>query len=156
MGLKVDYGDAIAIIDTLEKRNLILANPPYNRHEEILKDYRDNLKKLAYQQTHIKISGEAGLYVYHMLIMDKWLEKGGVAAWLIPNAFLQTGYGMAVRQYLVNNVQLVRLHIYDEDKIYFDNVDVIPSLVIMKKQASSDDVEIRITYGNQLNFPIKK
>ena len=54
-----------------------------------------------------------------MLIMDKWLEKGGVAAWLIPNAFLQTGYGMAVRQYLVNNVQLVRLHIYDEDKILF-------------------------------------
>ena len=156
LGLKVDYGDAIAIIDTLEKRNLILANPPYNRHEEILKDYRDNLKKLAYQQTHIKISGEAGLYVYHMLIMDKWLEKGGVAAWLIPNAFLQTGYGMAVRQYLVNNVQLVRLHIYDEDKIYFDNVDVIPSLVIMKKQASSDDVEIRITYGKSAKFPDKE
>ena len=64
-----------------------------------------------------------------MLIMDKWLEIDGIAAWLIPNAFLQSRYGMALRQYLINNVQLLLIHTYDEDKTLFQNANVIPCLV---------------------------
>lgn len=153
LGLIVKYGDSISPkIDLQKKRNFLLANPPYNRHEDIPADYRTEIKRLAHEQTGINISGEASLYVYHMLIMDKWLEIDGIAAWLIPNAFLQSRYGMALRQYLINNVQLLLIHTYDEDKTLFQNANVIPCLVLFKK-CNPDEREIKFTYGNSARDP---
>lgn len=149
--LKVIVGDSIVPETKLDSlRNLMLVNPPYTRYNVFIKEfsteYRTKIQKLAMEQTGIKIRGNASLYVYHMLIMDKWLSNGGVAVWLLPSTFLQTKYGKAVREYLLNNVQMIRLHVYDDKKRQFYNADVSTSLIVFKKETPKDQ-EIVISYG---------
>lgn len=152
--LIVIYGDAISPnIDVGEKRNMMIVNPPYNRHEEIPEDYRDTAKELAEAQTGIRISAKAGLYVYHLLIMDKWLDDDGVGVWLLPTIFLQSKYGKAVRQYLTENVQLLRLHIYNEEKPQFHDTKVATTIVVFKKKPPITRQKIVVTYGDSIAEP---
>lgn len=155
-GLSVIHGDAISPNIKITPRNLMIVNPPYNRHEDIPLEYRRLAQELAEQQTGIKIAGDAGLYVYHMLIMDKWLSKGGVAAWLIPSIFLQSKYGDAIRQYLLNNVQLMSLHVYDYSAPQFEKAQTSTAIVVFKKQMPEAAKEITISFGNSAIKPQKK
>ncbi len=157
-GLNVIYGDSISPDIKLGScRNLMLVNPPYNRHEDIPKEYREQIQNLAKKQTGIKVMGDAGLYVYHLLIMDKWLCSNGVAVWLLPSFFLQSRYGRAVRDYLSKNVQLLRLHIYNEDKLQFDDTLISTSIVVFKKRSPNESDKIMISYGDSVKNPkIKK
>lgn len=153
-GLVVVYGDAISpSIDLGEKRNMMIVNPPYNRHEEIPEEYRDKARELAEAQTGIQVAANSGLYVYHLLIMDKWLDDNGIAVWLLPSIFLQSRYGKAIRQYLTNNVQLVRLHIYDEEKLQFDDTMISTTIVVFRKAAPEEGQKVVVTYGASISEP---
>lgn len=152
--LVVIYGDAISpSINLHQKRNMMIVNPPYNRHEEIPEEYRKEAKELAEAQTGIQISANAGLFVYHLLIMDKWLAEDGTAVWLLPSIFLQSKYGKAVRQYLTNNVQLLRLHIYNEEKLQFDNTNISTTIIVFKKTSPTNTQKIVVTYGASIEEP---
>ncbi|MBQ2967644.1 MAG: Eco57I restriction-modification methylase domain-containing protein [Clostridia bacterium] len=156
-GLEVILGDAISTtIKIPPQRNLILANPPYNRHEDISTGYLKVAKECAKLQTGIDIPGDASLYVYHLLIMDKWLKEGGVASWLIPSLFLQTKYGRAIREYLLNNVQLMRLHIYKEQEGQFEKANVSTCIVTFKKCKCDYDYDIEVSYGYSSEKPEMK
>lgn len=156
-GLTVIYGDAISPDIELQtlglSRNLMLVNPPYNRHQDIPREYRLQAYRLAEAQTGIKVMGDAGLYVYHLLIMDKWLSKDGIAVWLLPSIFLQSRYGEAVRQYLLNNVQLIKLHVYDDKKVQFDNTFISTTIVIFKKNIPNESSDIIVSYGDSVTQP---
>ena len=152
--LVVIYGDAISpSIDLGEKRNMMIVNPPYNRHEEIPEEYREKAKELAEAQTGIQVAANAGLYVYHLLIMDKWLDDNGIAVWLLPSIFLQSRYGKAIRQYLTNNVQLLRLHVYDEEKLQFDDTMISTTIVVFKKAPPVESQKVVVTYGDSISEP---
>ena len=154
-GLEVIYGDALlSDIDLGKKRNLMLVNPPFNRHEEIPKDYRELIYRNAKEQTGISVAGNAGLYVYHLLIMDKWLCEDAVAVWLLPTIFMQAKYGEAIRKYLLNNVQLVKVHIYNEEKEQFDNTLVSTSIIVFRKRKNEEKERILISYGDSMENPI--
>lgn len=155
-GLNVFYGDALLPEMNLEPdRNLMIVNPPYNRHAKIPRNYRENIRSLAEKQTGILINGDAGLHTYHLLIMDKWLAEDGVASWLLPSIFLQSRYGEAIRQYLLNNVQLTRIHLYDENMPQFSGADISTTIVTFKKSTSANHNQIKISYGDSVNEPNK-
>lgn len=154
--LKVICGDSISpSIDLGETRNLMIVNPPYNRHEHIPDDYKKQIALIAKRQTGISVSANAGLYVYHMLIMDKWLAHNGIGVWLIPSVFLQANYGKSLRQYLTQNVQLLRLHIYDEKQKQFDRAMISTTIVVFKKTKPMTDAVVNISYGESLENPTK-
>lgn len=150
-GLKVIYGDALLPeTDLKQDRNLMIVNPPYNRYSSIPKYYREKIRMLAEKQTGIMVKGDAGLHTYHLLIMDKWLAEGGVASWLLPSIFLQSRYGEAIRQYLLNNVQLTRIHLYDENIQQFSGADIATTIVTFKKCVPTAHVKIKISYGESV------
>ena len=154
--LKVIYGDAVSprIDKNLEeKRNMMIVNPPYNRHEEIPSRYRKQMMQLAKKQTGIQISADAGLYVYHLLIMDKWLEKGGVAVWLLPSIVLQARYGEAVRKYLTENVKIMRLHVYNEEKSQFSKALVSTTIIVFKKISPKEADRVKVSFGDSIDSP---
>lgn len=157
-GLDIIFGDSVSRnIDLGWKRNLILGNPPYNRHEEIEEEYRNELKKIVKTQTGLDVSAEAGLYVYHLLILDKWLEEDGIATWLIPSVFLQTKYGLVLRNYLINNVKLCKLHVYNYKGRQFEHADISTCLIVLKKSKYVTGNEVEVSYGDSALKPeIKK
>lgn len=154
-GLTVILGDALSPeIELGEKRNLMMVNPPYDRHEEIPFSYKQLLRKLAMDQTGIQVSKKSGLYVYHLLIMDKWLADNGIAVWLIPSAFLQTKYGEAVRQYLTKKVKLLRIHQYDAEATQFDKAMVSTTIVVFRKETPQLSDSVSFSYGKSLETPV--
>lgn len=152
--LSIIHGDAISSnINLRKKRNLMIVNPPFNRHEEIPKLYKKECMEIAEKQTGITINADAGLYVYHLLIMDKWLSDDGIAVWLLPTIFLQTRYGGAVREYLTKNVHLIRMHIYDEEKLQFSSAKISTTIIVFKKTTKKSSQNVKITFGDSLYNP---
>lgn len=153
-GLNVIHGDALSPdIDLRGKRNLLMVNPPFNRHEEIPNDYKDDIYQFAKRQTGIEVPGNAGLYVYHLLIMDKWLCEGAVAVWLLPTIFMQSKYGEAIRNYLLNCVQLIRIHVYDEEWMQFENTLISTSIIVYKKTNDKNE-GVLFSSGKSVEQPI--
>jgi len=153
-GLTVIHGDALSPnIKLNHLRNLMLVNPPFNRHEEIPAEYKNEIGKFAQEQTGIYVPKNAGLYVYHLLIMDKWLSDDSVAVWLLPTIFMQAKYGEAIKNYLLNNVDLLRIHVYDETLEQFNNALVSTSIIVFKKSKKRKSKEVLITYGESVEKP---
>ena len=151
-GLTVIYGDAVSPeIKLSSLRNVMIVNPPFNRHEDIPYEYKLQLCNLVETQTGIKVTGEAGLYVYHLLILDKWLCNGGIAVWLLPTVFMQTKYGEAIRKYLLNKVQLISMHTYEDVIEQFDRTLISTTIITFKKQIPDDSREISISKGISLS-----
>lgn len=130
-GMTVKHGDYLHM-DQLSPRTLILANPPYLRHQGIPKKYKHELRDRASIIAGRKISGLSGLYVYFMLLSHAWMKPAAIAAWLIPSEFMQTSYGSALRHYLTHKVQLIRIHQFSHDDQKFENVKVLPSVVVFR------------------------
>ena len=154
-GLEVIQGDALFLeeSDLGGKRNLMLVNPPFNRHEDIPKEYREALYQSAKQQTGIELSKNSGLYAYHLLIMDRWLCEGGVGVWLLPAVFMQTQYGAAVRRYLLDNVELLWLHVYDEHLEQFGDAMISTCIVAFRKKKAAENGVARLSYGESVERP---
>jgi hypothetical protein len=82
---------------------------------------------------NIQVSGLSGLYVYYLLLSDQLLKEGAVGSWLVPSEFLYTNYGKALREYLSQQVTLVRIHIFRSDDVQFDDALVSSCIVTYRK-----------------------
>lgn len=154
-GLNVILGDALSPdINLGDKRNLLLVNPPFNRHEEIPSEYKAAIYQFAKEQSGISVPGNAGLFVYHLLIMDKWLCNDAVAVWLLPTVFMQSKYGETVRRYLLNSVQLIRIHAYNEEVMQFENTLISTSIVVFKKTKEKNDEKVLFSSGDSVDHPM--
>ena len=153
--LKIVLGDALSPESELgPKRNMMLVNPPYTRSTLIPEKYRNCAKQWAKDITGISIPNKAGLYVYHLLIMHKWLEENGVAVWLIPTVFLHTEYAAAIRKYLTEKVQLQYLHIYNEKVVQFEKTNIATPIVAFRNCVPNAKAEVKVTWGNSMEQPL--
>lgn len=151
-GMEVLQGDYLHM-EKLSPRTLILANPPYLRHQGITKRYKRDLRDRASVIVGKKVSGLSGLYVYFMLLSHSWMKPNAIAAWLIPSEFMQTAYGSALRYYLTRKVQLVRIHQFGHDDQKFENVQVLPSVVVFRNISPIHAHGVILTKGGSLNSP---
>lgn len=140
-------------MEKLPHRNLILANPPYMRHQGIPSAYKLELRQRASVTMGMKISGLSGQYVYFLLLSHQWMDEGAVAAWLIPSEFMQTSYGEAIREYLTHRVTLLRIHQYNHDDPQFENAEVLPCVVVFRNIAPSKSDKAILSIGGTLDNP---
>lgn len=153
--LRIILDDALSPeTDLGPKRNMMLVNPSYTRSTHIPEKYKSYAKQWAKDITGIDISDKAGLYVYYLLIMHKWLEEDGVAVWLIPTAFLHTKYAMAVREYLTEKVQLLRLHVYNEKAVQFENTNIATTVVAFRNCLPNAQTAVKVTWGDSMEQPL--
>ena len=87
-----------------EKFNLIIRNPPYVRHHNIMSSEKQQLIEIITQAIVIRPSGYSGLYCYFLMLSHCWMMTNGTAGWLIPNEFRAVNYGRQVKEYLLNHV----------------------------------------------------
>ena len=89
--IQIVHGDFLHM-DQLPQRNLILANPPYLRHQGIRKKYKEELRQRTSTKLGIRVSGRSGLYLYFMILSHEWMAPNAIGVWLIPSEFMQTSY----------------------------------------------------------------
>lgn len=132
--------------------NLILANPPYSRHHHIESETKKRLQTLIYQEFGIKVSGLAGLYCYFLILSTLWLEEGGVSSWLIPSEFLDVNYGVSIKEFLCNKVELISIHKFNPADLQFVDALVSSSIVTFRKGVPKGN-SVKFTTGPHLNDP---
>lgn len=133
--------------------NLILANPPYVRHHHLERGQKERLQAIVREHCNVNVNGLAGLYVYFVLLSTEWMEKGGIAAWLIPSEFMDVNYGSVLRDYFTEQVTLDRIHRFDPKDVQFDDALVSSAIVIIRKSTPDCSHEVRFTFGGTLDVP---
>lgn len=151
-GLDVVQGDFTKQTATSDARgNLLVTNPPYVRHHHLDKADKVRLAGRVENELGLSPSGLSGLYVYFLLLSHEWMEEGGVGAWLIPSEWMGVRYGDVVREYLTEQVTLLRVHTFDAADVQFGDALVSSSITFLKKAEPGDDHQVRFTSGELPN-----
>lgn len=135
--------------------NLLITNPPYVRHHYIEKSQKQQLMDKVQAETGYKLSGLSGLYCYFLLLADKFIEDGAICGWLLPSEFMDVNYGSVIKDYLLNDVQLIRIHRYNPNNCLFDDALVSSCVVWFKKTKTVADYEIQFSFGGTHDKPEK-
>ena len=136
-----------------EKFNLLITNPPYVRHHYLDKDKKSQLKAKVKKEVNLDVSGLSGLYCYFLLLADKYLEDGAVCGWLLPSEFMDVNYGKVIKDYLLNKVQLIRIHRYNPNNCLFDDALVSSCVVWFKKVNTIENYDVEFSYGGPHDKP---
>lgn len=155
-GLRVIQGDFTRVVadwNELSSPNLVLANPPYVRHHHMSREDKSRLKLLTAELTNIEVNGLAGLYVYFLLLATAWMDDDGIAGWLIPSEFMDVNYGTSLKQYLTDQVTLVRIHRFDPLNVQFGDAMVSSVMLLLRKAPSDHSHQVEFTFGGTLAHP---
>lgn len=155
-GLEIVQGDFTRIVaeyDGALAPNLILANPPYVRHQHLSREDKQRLQALVKKMTGVDVNGLAGLYVYFLLLATAWMQDGGYAAWLVPSEFMDVNYGLAVKNFLTSHVTLRRIHRFDPDDVQFGDALVSSAVVFLQKTSPPAKHNVEFTFGGTIANP---
>ncbi len=133
--------------------NLLICNPPYVRHHHLSGEDKTRLQSLVRRTTGITLSGLAGFYCYYMGVAHAWLARDAIAGWLIPSEFMDVNYGLAVKQYLLDRVTLLRIHRFDPSDVQFEDALVSSAVVWFRNGSAPQDHTVELTYGGTLAVP---
>jgi adenine-specific DNA-methyltransferase len=147
-----DFTRLSAPVCDSQKFNLIVCNPPYVRHHHI-NGQKERLHQQAFTAANMKLSGLAGLYCYFMALCHGWMQKNGVAVWLIPSEFMDVNYGQAIREYLLREVSLLRIHRFDPTDVQFDDALVSSAVVWLRMRKPILGQRVRFSYGGSIERP---
>ncbi len=147
-----DFTKMSAPVRDSEKFNLIVCNPPYVRHHHI-NGQKERLHQKALVAANMKLSGLAGLYCYFMALCHGWMKDNGVAVWLIPSEFMDVNYGQAVKDYLLREVSLLRIHRFDPKDVQFDDALVSSAVVWLQMRKPVMGEQVRFSYGGSIGLP---
>jgi adenine-specific DNA-methyltransferase len=133
--------------------NLLICNPPYVRHHHILNEDKSRLQNTTEVACGVRITGLAGLYCYFIGLSHAWMQRGGIAGWLIPSEFMDVNYGKSVKKYLLNKVTLLRIHRFDPNEVQFEDALVSSAIVWLRNDPPPPDHEVEFTFGSSLLSP---
>lgn len=137
-----------------EKFSLIIANPPYSRHHHITPETKVYLSEKVKRLYNLKISGLAGLHIYFTILSTQWLKEDGYSCWLIPTEFLSVNYGIEFKRFLLNQVDLIAIHSYDNSDVKFNDALVSSSVLIFRRSKNKSDY-VSFSWGTDINNPSK-
>ncbi|HKV47735.1 MAG TPA: class I SAM-dependent methyltransferase [Candidatus Acidoferrales bacterium] len=136
-----------------DKYNLIVCNPPYVRHHHLSSEQKTRLRDISRTASGGRLSGLAGLYCYFLLFANSWAEHNGICIWLVPSEFMDVNYGKAIKEYLLNEVTLIRIHRFDPKEVQFDDALVSSSVVCFRNSPPPENSEFEFTFGGDLIKP---
>jgi len=136
-----------------ERFNLLICNPPYVRHHHIVNGEKTRLQDATEVTFGVRISGLAGLYCYFLGLSHAWMQRGGIAGWLIPSEFMDVNYGAAVKRYLLDRVTLLCIHRFDPNDVQFDDAQVSSAVVWFRNYPPPAEHAVEFTFGGSLHQP---
>jgi hypothetical protein len=153
-GLVVNNCDFTKIEQTKNNQvDLLVCNPPYVRHHHINEQEKQRLVNYTKSRHGLSVSKLAGLYCHFIFKAHDFVKPDGISVWLIPNEFLDVNYGQTIKEYLLRNVKLVRIHRFNPDNLKFSDALVSSVVVWFKKSKPSDDFKVEFTSGDNLDNP---
>ncbi len=132
---RYEFPELLDATYTFKGFDLILANPPYIRQEEI-REIKPLLK-----ERYESYSGTADIFVYFFERAVDLLRTGGVMAFITANKYMRAGYGEKIREFLSEQVQIDRLIDFGDAQV-FEEATAYPSILIAEKIPPDADHDI--------------
>jgi adenine-specific DNA-methyltransferase len=148
-----DFTESTPPQDEDSKANLLICNPPYVRHHHLSREKKVVLKQLAMKAAGIELSGLAGLYCYFLLAAHQWMAQDGLACWLVPSEFMDVNYGAKIKEYLLEQVTLLRVHRFAAEDLQFSDVLVSTAVIWFRNTKPDDDHSVDFTHGGSISHP---
>lgn len=127
--------------------DVVIGNPPYIRHEEI-KDLKTHFK------SQFKLfSGTADLYIYFIERGFHILKTRGVFTYIMPNKFMQAGYGKLARGFLLEQ-NLIEIIDFGDFQV-FEEATTYPCVLTASKESPQQIFRVTKVHSADFNqdFP---
>ena len=111
-----------------EYADLIIANPPYVRNQILGSERSQHLAR------KFNLKGRLDLYYPFLIAMTESLKIDGILGVITSNRYLSTKGGGSIRQYLVNNYDVIEVIDLGDTKIF--DTAVLPAIFIGKRRSN--------------------
>ena len=130
-----DWFDADYMFGVPDGFDIVIANPPYVRQEEITpKAYKDALLQ-AYSDAAV---GRSDLYCYFYARALQLLKEGGIHVFVCSNSWLDVGYGARLQEYLLDNATISAIYESAIER-QFATADINTIISIIRKGGRAAD-----------------
>lgn len=116
--------------------DVVIGNPPYVNAIEVKKSSTPNEFKFL-KENFETAKGTVDLYIYFFEKGIQILRKDGLLSYITPNRFLSVSYGVALREFILNNCKLYTLVDYS-DKRVFSDASTYPVITFLEKTKEID------------------
>lgn len=117
--------------------DVVIGNPPYVKLEKI-KAESENLAKMNYK-TYEK---RGDLYVLFVEKGFEIIKENGLISFIMPNKWLQAGYGKSLRKYLLER-NLKQLIDFGDSQV-FEGATTYPCIFVAQKSQPTENIEISV------------
>ena len=112
-----------------KKYDAIVCNPPYNRFQAV--GNRNEILDAIYAHTGVKYSGYTNLYILFLLKSIYQLSDKGRLAYIIPTEFMNSKYGTAIKQLLIDKKLLRAIINFKNDNEMFFNATTTCCILLL-------------------------
>lgn len=125
-----------------EKWDAIVANPPYNRFQNI--DNKEEIRKLFKNKIKIDLNGYTNQYALFLVKSLYELKDYGRLAYIIPTEFMNLEYGSVVRKALCEKGYLSKIIVFDtsSNKNTLFNSAITTSCIVLVEKKFHEFVSI--------------
>jgi len=117
--------------------DVVIGNPPYVRLETI-KEMSEALSKMNYKT----FEKRGDLYCLFVERGFEILKKGGFISFIMPNKWMQAGYGKPLRELLLER-ELIQLIDFGDIQI-FEGATTYPCIFISRKSSAKNEVSVSV------------
>ncbi len=140
--------------------DVIVANPPYTRQDDIGDaEYVEKLREIALQiqlkvktknktktrTSTIRMSSEAGIYVYFFTHSFHFLKENGIMGFIVSNSWLDVRFGRDLQKFLLDNFKIIS--ILDFDSRVFRDASVNTVIILLTKLSGKKNIQLRESNG---------
>ncbi len=113
----------------------VIANPPY---------YKLNKDSAQAKAMAEFVEGQPNIYALFMALASVMTKPGGEAVFITPRSFCSGLYFKRIREWLLGNIKIKAIHIFESRKEVFENI-LQESVIIKAKKAADCCKSITIT-----------
>ncbi|MFY7788747.1 MAG: Eco57I restriction-modification methylase domain-containing protein [Thermoflexibacteraceae bacterium] len=130
---KMSHQNSLQKLDSTEKFDFIVGNPPYIRIQHLSKEER------TFVQQHYQFckKGATDTYIAFYELSVHLLTEEGIAGLITPNTFLYSETAQALRQHFASTQTLRQITNYGTIQV-FDNATTYSAITVFGKKAQAD------------------
>jgi type I restriction-modification system DNA methylase subunit len=127
---------------------IVIGNPPYIRHRDLDKIFKDSLKK-----QYATGNTTSDIYCYFYELSYNLLTKDGIGSFITSNKWMRAGYGQKLRSFFKKNAVLLQL--IDLGSGQFDSATVDTNILIFKKDKPLINQQVGYSFHLPVSFEEK-
>jgi len=133
----------LEVDDVDGKVDTVISNPPYSRHHELSEDYKSRVNSQAERELGRDVSALSPVYAYFYYHAAQFLKPGGRMSFITPSEFLETSYGVSLKQFLLDEFDIKALVLFDrDDNSKFDEAMTTSLVSFLEKPNGADENEL--------------